>query len=89
MALNTEINVKAQAALIATALNTALGDTVLTGLAVELSHPSHPLRNISKMVTLSNVGVFTANDDYIAAAFAGTRLNPSADAQESITPDPV
>lgn len=90
MALNSAANIKTQAALIATALNTALGDTVLTGIAVAIQHPSHPLRGIANLVTLSNLGVFTANDDYIDAAHAGTTgRNQPTDAKESITPDPV
>jgi len=69
MAKQSLVNVQAQAALIATALNTALSDTVLTGIHPDWSYPGHPMRRLLDWVIMDNQGTFVANDDYLAAAF--------------------
>jgi hypothetical protein len=62
--------VKTQAALIATAINTALSDTVLTGIHPDWKDPAHPIRDIMDWLIMDNQGTFTANDDYIDDAHA-------------------
>lgn len=61
--------VKTQAAAIATALNAALGDDTLTGIAVGWQHPQHPMRKWQNLVKMDNAGTFTANDAYIDQAY--------------------
>jgi hypothetical protein len=70
MAKPTAANAKTQAAAIATALNAALHDTVLTGIHPDWKYPSHPMRKWSKFVKMDNQGTFTADDDYIDSAYA-------------------
>ena len=69
MAKQTAANIKTQVALIATALNTSLSDTVLTGIHPDWADPAHPLRKIANLVKMDNAGTFTANDAYIDAAY--------------------
>ncbi len=70
MAKPTAANAKIQAAAIATALNSALHDTLLTGIHPDWKDPNHPMRNWRKFVQMNDQGTFTANDAYIDAAFA-------------------
>ena len=73
MAKQTLVNVKTQAAAIATALNTALSDTVLTGIHPDWSRPEHPMRDFYKWVKMDDAGTFSAHDDYLDAAYADTQ----------------
>jgi hypothetical protein len=75
MAKQTAANIKTQAAAIATALNTSLSDTVLTGIHPDWKRPEHPIRDFSKWVKMDDQGTFTANDAYIDAAHADS-MNP-------------
>lgn len=70
MAKPTAVTVKAQAALIATALNTALSDTILTGIHPDWKDPAHPIRDIMDWLIMDDQGTFTANDAYIDEAHA-------------------
>ena len=88
MAKQSLVNVQAQAALVATALNTALSDTVLTGIHPDWKLPSHPMRRILDWLIMDDQGTFTANDGYLAEAHAdkkqtnaiGSRLDKTTDA---------
>jgi predicted alpha/beta hydrolase len=81
MAKPTAANAKTQAATIATALNAALHDTLLTGIHPDWKHPGHPMRRWYKFVKMDNQGTFTANDAYIDAAFLDNR-NPVAHSEK-------
>ena len=70
MAKPTAANAKTQAAAIATALNAALHDTVLTGIFPDWKHPQHPMRKWQNFVKMDDQGTFSADDAYIDAAFA-------------------
>ena len=72
MAKPTEANAKTQAATIATAINAALSDTILTGVFGDWKDPSHPMRDFSKWVKMDKQGTYTADDAYITAAYADT-----------------
>lgn len=90
MAKESAANIKTQAAAIATALNTALGDTVLTGIHEDWLRPEHPMRQIHNLVKLSAAGVFSANDDYIDAAYADKEYTVSfAERVDKITNPPT
>jgi predicted alpha/beta hydrolase len=75
MAKPTVANAKTQAAAIATALNSALSDTVLTGIFPDWKEPGHPMRKWQNFVKMDDQGTFTANDAYIDAAYADS-MNP-------------
>ena len=81
MAKQSLVNVQAQAALIATALNTALSDTVLTGIHPDWAYPGHPLRKITDWVRMDDQGTFSATGSYLAAAHADTRETPPPSAR--------
>ena len=81
MAKQSLVNVQAQAALIATALNTALSDTVLTGIFPDWAYPAHPIRDITKWLIMDDQGTFTANDDYLEEAHADRKNIPSMGAR--------
>jgi hypothetical protein len=85
MALESAANIKTAVATAAAALTTVLQDTVLTELAQAIAHPSHPLRDITKLFNFDPAtGVVTADDDYIDAALAGAVYK--ADPFESFAP---
>jgi len=69
MAKQSLVNVKAEAANIATALNTALSDTVLTGIHPDWSDPRHPMRDILDWLVMDDQGTFSANDAYLDEAY--------------------
>jgi len=72
MALVTEVNFKAAIALAAAQLTIAFSDTVKTEMAPVIKNPHHPLRQVDQMFIYNRAtGVVAANDDYIAAAYAG------------------
>ncbi len=72
MTLESATNFKAAIATAAADLTTALQDTVKTELAAEVKHPWEALRRIEKLFLLNlATGVFTSNDGYIDAAYAG------------------
>jgi len=72
MALESEVNFKAAVALAAAQLQVCWKDTVLAALANDVKNPMHPLRQLPQLFTLdADAGTVVANDDYIAAAFAG------------------
>lgn len=76
MSLESEANFKTAIGTAAADLTTALQDTVLTEMAEVVRNPMHPLRRIEKLFNLNlATGVFTSDDAYIAAAYAGNPLN--------------
>lgn len=77
MAKQSLVNVKAQFALVATALNTALSDTILTGIHPDWKDPAHPIRDIMDGLIMDDQGTFTANDAYLAEAHADRFLTNS------------
>lgn len=75
MALESEANFKTAIGTAAADLTTALQDTVLTEMAAIVRDSKHPLRQIDKLFNLDPAtGVFTSDDTYIAAAYAGNPL---------------
>ena len=72
MAKVTATVFKAQVALMATALTTALQDDTLTETAAEFANPHHPLRMIKKFFVYNpKTGVFLAADSYVDKAYDG------------------
>ena len=72
MALESATNFKAAIALAAAQLTTAMTDTVLTETAVDIRNPKHPLRKLRSLFNFNpKTGVWTSNDDFIDAAYAG------------------
>lgn len=72
MAKQTAVTIKAQAAAIATALNTIFDDTGAPGsMEASWKDGRQPLRDILNLVTLSDAGQFAANDTFIDAAYSG------------------
>ena len=89
MAKPTAANAKTQAAAIAAALNSALGDTVLTGIHPDWKDPNHPMRQWEKFVKMDVQGTFTANDAYIDAAFLDKKNTvPYSDKDDRVTNAP-
>ena len=74
MALISEVNFKAAAALAAAQLQIMWRDTVKTEMAVEVKRPSQALRRLDKLWILdpATSGVIS-NDPYITLAYAGTK----------------
>jgi len=82
--------VKTQAAAIAAALNAALGDDTLTGIAVGWGDPNHPMRKWDKFVKMDDAGTFTANDAYIDQAYNDKSYTTSyAEKDNRVTNDPA
>lgn len=73
MAKPTAANAKTQAAAIAVALNSALHDTVLTGIFPDWATAGHPMRQWQRFVKMDVQGTFTANDAYIDAAYLNNK----------------
>jgi len=71
MALKNATDFKAAITLAATAYQEAIGDDTLTGVALPLSNPKHPLRQLKRLIDLGDDGTFTSDDVYIAGAYAG------------------
>jgi len=72
MALESEANFKTAIGTAAADLTTALQDTVLTEPAPGMGDSKHPLRKIDKLFNYNAAtGVYTSDDAYIAAAYAG------------------
>ena len=75
MALESEANFKTAIGTAAADLTTALQDTVLTEPAAIITDSKHPLRQIDKLFNYNAAtGVYTSDDTYIAAAYAGNPL---------------
>ena len=90
MALPDATAFKAATTLAAVQLNAAMGDTVLTGIANEISGPSHPLRRLDKLFKLDpQSGQWTSNDDYIDKAYAGKMPSEGTRGQQSVTDPPT
>jgi len=90
MALQTLVNFKTATALAVAQLNAAMGDDTLTGIALEIRNPSHPLRRLDKLFTLDPVtGVWASNDNYIDKAYAGNSPSQGTAGQQSITNPPT
>ena len=86
MALESATNIKAAIATAAADLTTALQDTVVTHTALEIRHPSHPLRKIEKLFLFNPAtGVFTSDDAYIDASHAG--MNPQKGSDKDVITD--
>ena len=72
----TEAAFKTQIAAFAAALTDAMADDTLTGMAAEISSPSHPLRQIEKLFIFNpDTGTVKVNTAYIDAAYAGKYLS--------------
>ncbi len=90
MAKQSLVTIKAQAAAIATALNAALGDTLLTGIAVDFKDPRHPIRKWAKWVSMNDAGVFSADDSYLDEAYADRNYTKGINTRDDkITNDPA
>lgn len=75
MAIESEANFKTAIGTAAADLTTALQDTVLTEPAAIVVDSKHPLRQIDKLFNYNAAtGVFTSDDVYITAAYAGNTL---------------
>lgn len=83
MSLESQANFKTAIGTAAADLTTALQDTVLTEMAEVVRNPKHPLRRIEKLFNLNAAtGVFTSDDAYITAAYAG--LTPMKGSQMDV-----
>jgi len=71
MALKDKATFTAAIEQAATAYQEAIGDDTLTGVALPLSNPHHPLRRVKKLIDLSDDGVFKEDVLYIAEAYSG------------------
>jgi hypothetical protein len=87
MAKPTAANAKTQAAAIAVALNAALHDTEATGIFPDWKHPGHPMRQWHKFVSMDVQGTFSADDDYIDAAYANKVHTKPLSTREDKTTD--
>ena len=73
----------------ASALTDAWTDTIDDGVALEIKHPTHPLRRVDKLFKFDpKTGIVTTDADYIDAAYAGSMPNKSS-RFDTITDDPV
>ena len=76
MALESEVNFKAAAALAAVQLTVMWQDTVKTEMAAVIKNPHHPLRDLNRLFSEDPAtGVVVSRDSYIAAAYAGSGYN--------------
>ncbi len=72
MAKVTETVFKSQISTAAPFIQDALRDDTLVEMAAEFKNPHHPLRKIAKLFLYNaKTGAVTANDAYIAQAYAG------------------
>jgi hypothetical protein len=72
MAIVTSTVFKSNVATAAAALTTALQDDTVTRVALEISNPKHPLRQLEKYFTFNSAtGVVASDDAYIDACYAG------------------
>ena len=75
MAQYSEANSKTQAAAIATALTLIWGDTVDTRANSLLVDPTHPMRQLEKMLSFDPAtGIVTSDDVYITGAYDGKTI---------------
>ena len=73
MALVSAATFKSNVATAAADLTVAWSDSVLTEVAADIRHPSHPLRKIQKLFSFNAAtGVISSDDVYIDAAYAGS-----------------
>jgi len=91
MARQLEATFDAQLDIIAAALTTMYDDTVLTGMAVDLADPRHPLRKYEDLLQFdAGTGVYTTNVTALAVAYADDRPTISqADKDDKWTDAPV
>ena len=90
MALIIESAFKTQIDAAAVALTTAMNDDTLSGVAVEIAHPSHPLRQIKKLFNFDPAtGIWTADAEYITEAYAGNSPMKGTRDQQTITEPPA
>ena len=76
MARQLEATFDAQLDIIAAALTTMYDDTVLTGMAIDLADPRHPLRKYEDLLAFdAGTGVYTTNVGALATAYANKRPN--------------
>ena len=71
MSLKDKTTFIAAIELAAQAYQEAIGDDTLTGVALPLSNPKHPLRKLKRLTNLDDSGTFTEDAVYIAGAYAG------------------
>ena len=89
MALIDSTAFKAATDLAAVQLTALYQDTLLTGVALEVSNPTHPLRNVEKLFNFDpKTGTVTTDASYIDAAYAGSMPNKSS-RFDTITDEPV
>ena len=90
MAKVSAVAFKAALATAATDLTTALGDSVLTELAVEYKPALHPLRDLNKLFILNRTtGVYLSNDDLVDAVYAGNFPGDGMKVDGQGTPTPI
>ena len=90
MALIIEANFVTQIDAAAAALTIAMNDDTLSGVAVEISHPYHPLRKIEKLFNFDPAtGIWTTDTNYISEAYAGNLPMKGTRDQQTITTAPV
>lgn len=89
MALILEATFVTQIDAAAAALTIAMNDDTLSGVADEISHPSHPLRKIRKLFNFDpQTGVFTTDTYYISEAYKGAMPMKGTRDQQTITDPP-
>ncbi len=90
MALIIEANFITQIDAAAAALTTAMNDDTLSGIALEIQHPYHPLRKIEKLFNFDPVtGIWTTDTDYIGEAYKDNIPMKGTRDQQTITEPPV
>ena len=90
MAKVTATVFKAQLATAAGALTTAFQDDTVTEIAQEFKPNHHALRRLAKLFILNkSTGVFTSNDAYVDAVYAGNTPNQGRLTDGQGVPTPV